>query len=254
MKTPVLLVFLLSCLSFAYGQETIFSETCGSIDVLSSKKVDTYTGWDNVAPITFTRTITLDGFADVRITSSSNHVWFPYDKSSDLIISNINTANFNKLKLSFDVAASKLANANVNKLNIYSNGISLPIPSIEIASTKFIPVTDIEISNAEVINLKFEYTALNNINGYRLDNFKITGEKITSEVNNQTSDIFKVIVSGKDLLISNRENGTSILIYNFLGSLVQTTKLKSGAIELDSKLTKGFYIVQAGKNTQKIIL
>lgn len=255
MKTPILLLFLLSCLSFGYGQETIFMETCGFTDVLSPKKVDTYTGWDNAAPVTFTRTSTLDAFADVRIISSiSNHVWFPYDKSSDLIISNIKTANYKNLKLSFDIAASRLTNANVNKLNVYSNGISLTIPTIEITSTKFISVSGISINNSEVMNLKFEYTALNNTNGYRLDNFKITGEKITSDVNNAIADVFKAIILGKYLLISNIDNGTPIVIYNSLGRLVQTTLLRNGYIELDSKVTKGFYIVRAGRSTQKIIL
>ena len=172
MKKSTLLLFLLSYV-FSYGQETIFSETCGSTNVPSPKKVDSFSGWDNAAPITFTRTITLDGFADVRSTSTfSNHVWFPTGKSSDLIISNIPTASYKNLKLSFDIAASKLTGANANNLSVYCNENLLIIPS-----TKFIPIADIELSNAGTMNLKFEYTSIKNTNGYRLNNFKITGEK-----------------------------------------------------------------------------
>ena len=177
MKKSTLLLFLLSYV-FSYGQETIFSETCGSTNVPSPKKVDSFSGWDNAAPITFTRTITLDGFADVRSTSTfSNHVWFPTGKSSDLIISNIPTASYKNLKLSFDIAASKLTGANANNLSVYCNENLLIIPSTTFASTKFIPIADIELSNAGTMNLKFEYTSIKNTNGYRLNNFKITGEK-----------------------------------------------------------------------------
>ncbi|MDP4239727.1 MAG: hypothetical protein Q8904_09710, partial [Bacteroidota bacterium] len=113
MKKSILLLLLLTCLPFLHGQETIFFETCGKMDVSSPKKVDSYTGWDNSVPVRFSRTSTLDGCADVRITgTTTNHVWFPSGKSSDLIISDIGSANYQNLKLSFDIAAYKLAEAN----------------------------------------------------------------------------------------------------------------------------------------------
>lgn len=253
MKKYIFLLFLLTCLS-SYGQDTVFSETCGNADVSTARKVDAYTGWDNKAPVAFSRTTSLDGYADVRITSSTtNHVWFPYDKASDLIISNIPAINYRKLKLSFDIATYKLTDANVNKLTIYCNDSALTLPSTTFASTKFITVPDIELGNSATITLKFEYTALNNTNGYRLDNFNITGEKVTSGVNNPSVGHFNIIVSGNNLEISNIPNGSPVEIFNTLGSLVQTSVLHSGLIKLNNP-AKGIYIVRAGTNRLKIIL
>jgi hypothetical protein len=245
----------MSCLSFSYGQETIFLETCGTTDISSPKKVDTYTGWDNSAPVTFTRTTTLDGYADVRITTSmTNHVWFPYEKSSDLIISNIPTANYHNLKLSFDIAAYKLTDANVNKLSVLCNDSALTIPSETFTSSKFITVSDIELNNSETITLKFQYSAENNTNGYRLDNFKISGDKVTSDVHNPSVSDFNPFISGNNLILSNITDGTTIEVYNILGTLIQSSVLNGRSIELNRNMTKGMYIIRAGKHTAKVTL
>jgi hypothetical protein len=255
MKKSIFTFLFLTCLSFSYGQETIFLETCGTTDISSPKKVDTYTGWDNSAPVTFTRTTTLDGYADVRITSSmTNHVWFPYDKNSDLIISNIPAENYHNLKLSFDIAAYKLADANVNKLTVLCNDSALTIPSEVFTSSKFITVSDIELNNSETITLKFQYSAENNINGYRLDNFKITGDKVTSDVYNPSVTNFNPFISGNELIISNITYGTPVEVYNLLGSLIQTSVLNGRSIELNRNITKGLYIIRAGKQTAKVTL
>jgi hypothetical protein len=255
MKKLILLLFLLGCLSFSYAQETIFLETCGNIAVSSSKKVDVFTGWDNSAPVTFTRTSSLDGYADVRSTSSmTNHVWFPADKSSDLIISNIVAVNYKNLKLSFDIAAYKLAGSNVNKLTIYSNGTMLSIPSDSITSSKFVSVSDIALNSSDTINLTFEYTALTNPNGYRLDNIKITGDKSTSEVINLSKNNSNPFLSGKYLIIPGVTDGTTVIIYNSIGSMVQTFKLNKGSIEFNNPINKGLYLIRVGNSTCKIML
>lgn len=255
MKTFILLLFLLICLSFSYSQETIFFESCGSIDVTSSKKVDVFTGWDNSAPVTFTRTLSLDGYADVRITSKiNNHVWFPADKSSDLIISNIAAVNYTNLKLSFDLAAYKLEDSNINKLSIYSNGNILQIPSDSIKSSKFVSVSDITLNSSDTIDLKFEYSSATNTNGYRLDNIKITGEKSTSvNINPPTTD-FNLFISGKKLIISGYPDGTIIEIYNSSGTMVQVSGLHNGSIQLNNRVTNGLFLIRIGKRTCKIIV
>ena len=255
MKKSAVLLLLLTCLSFLHGQETIFLETCGNTDVSSPKKVDTYAGWDNKPPVIFSRTTTLDGYADVRSTSTiSNHVWFPSDKSSDLIIMNIPASNYQHLKLSFDIAAYKLAGANVNKLTVYCNGTALILPSVTFATSKFLSLTDLNLPNSDVITLRFEYTAEKNTNGYRLDNFTITGDKGTSDIYTPKATDFIPIVISNTIRFPFIADGTVIVLFNTLGTAVQSSVLKGGCITLNRDLKKGMYLVHDGKSTWKIIL
>lgn len=263
MKKITLLLSFIACVAFTQAQETVFLETCGTLDVSTSgtdnyrPKVELYTGWDNAAPITFTRTTSLDGYADVRKTSSTtNHVWFTSGKGTDLIISNIPAANFTNLKLSFDVATNSTSNSDANKVAVYVNGTQITnIPSQTFSATNtFVTVSDLAIQNADVITLKFEYTATSNPSGvgYRLDNFKITGERIAG-VNTPDALKFRATVNGSDLQIKNVANGATVEIFSALGSKVQTSVLENGKVSVDN-LSKGMYIVRVGKNTQKFML
>ena len=255
MKKSAVLLLLLSCLSFLHGQETVFLETCGNSDVSSPKKVDTYAGWDNKAPVIFSRTTTLDGYADVRITSTtSNHVWFPSGKSSDLIIMNIPASNYQHLKLSFDIAAYKLAGANVNKLTLYCNGTVLILPSLTFTTSKFLTVADLDLLNSDVITLRFEYIAEKNISGYRLDNFTITGEKVTSDTYTPKANEFIPIISTNTIRFPFIVDGTIVVLFNTLGNKVQSSILKGGCITLNRNLRKGLYLAHAGNSTWKILL
>jgi len=254
MKKTALFLFLLTYGSFIYAQETVFTETCGNIDLTTSKKVDNYTGWDNSAPVTFTGTNSLDGYADVRkTTSTTNHVWFPSDKNSDLIISNIPAANYHQLKLSFDIAAYKLANANVNKLMVYCNETPLILPTTTFENSKFIPVSDIPLPESNTLTLKFQYSAENNTNGYRLDNFKITGEKLT-DVSVSTNNDIHPYLSGNSLRLPTVADGTIVEIYDLLGTNIQLSALHGGSIELSNKIKKFLYLVRVNNVTLKIFL
>ena len=254
MKKFASILFLWSCLSSSYGQDILFSETCGSTDVSSAKKVDIFTGWDNPAPVTFTRTTTLDGYADVRSTATlTNHVWFPSGKSSDLIISNIPVANHKNLKLSVDIATYKLVDANVNKLKISCNDSPLTLPDGTFTSTKFIPVTNITLPQAPVLNLRFQYTAESNTNGYRLDNFTITGDKITSEPNAPLAEDFRLIISNNQLSIPGFPDGTKVEIFNTTSTAVLLSTLRNGLVEFNP-VKKGLYLVRVDHITRKIIL
>jgi len=255
MKKSMMLLSLLPFFLSSFGQETVFNETCGNTEVTSAKKVDVYTGWDNPLPITFNRTTTLDGAADVRITSATtNHVWFPSGKNTDLIISDIPAAGFTHLKLSFDIAAYKLAEANANKLILYCNNSVLTIPSLTFSTSKFVTIPDIAIANSEWITLKFEYTADNNTNGYRLDNFRITGERITSNVINPASNAIRVYISGHKLVLPDFPGGTPVEIVDMYGSMVQSSILNNGSTQLNSNLKKGLYLVRVANFTGKIRL
>jgi len=255
MKKSMMLFFLLQFFLITFGQEMVFNETCGNSDVTSAKKVDVYTGWDNPSPVTYSRTTTLDGTADVRITSTTtNHVWFPSGKNTDLIISDIPAAGYTHLKLSFDMVAYKLADANANKLILYCNNSVLTVPSVTFSSSKFETITDIGLPNSERITLKFEYTADNNTNGYRLDNFRITGLKTTNNVLNPASNTIRLFISGHKLVLPDFPYGTSVEIVDLYGSIVQTSVLCNGSTELNSGLKKGMYLVRVANFTGKIML
>ncbi|MDP4238521.1 MAG: T9SS type A sorting domain-containing protein, partial [Bacteroidota bacterium] len=186
--------------------------------------------------------------------TTTNHVWFPSGKSSDLIISDIGSANYQNLKLSFDIAAYKLAEANVNKLTVYCNDSMLALPSVTFASSKFISVTGIELRNSNAITLKFQYTAENNTNGYRLDNFRITGVRVTSAINNPSAFRFNPIVAGRNVILRDVADGTVVEIYDMLGSEVQASKLEGGLFVLNNSLSTGFYIIRIGQINGKIRL
>ena len=255
MKKWICLFFLSFLLSFSYAQDTLFFETCGKIEVTSSKKVDTYTGWDNPAPVTFTRTTTLDGYADIRVTSSTtNHVWFPSGKSADLIISKIAAANFRNLKLSFDIATYKLADANVNKLTLSCNKKALALPSQTFPNSKFIAVSDIPIQDCDSITLTFEYTATNNTNGYRLDNFTITGEKAFTDIKVPQVDNYFPVLSGDNLIFPNANTTAPATIFNSMGKVILSSRLNQGVLKLNGQLPKGFYFVRVGDYSWKILL
>jgi len=255
MKKSLMLFSILTFYLFSFGQETVFNETCGITDVTSAKKVDLYTGWDNPAPVTFNRTTTLDGAADVRITSTTtNHVWFPSGKNTDLIISDIPAAGYTHLKLSVDMAAYKLTDANANKLFLYCNNILLIIPSLTFSSSKFVTLPDIALPDSKRITLKFEYSADNNTNGYRLDNFRITGEKITSNVINPTSNAIRLYITGHKLVLPDFPGGTPVEIVDMYGSMVQSSILNNGSTQLNSNLKKGLYLVRVANFTGKIRL
>ena len=255
MKKSLMLFSILTFYLFSFGQETVFNETCGITDVTSAKKVDLYTGWDNPAPVTFNRTTNLDGAADVRITSTTtNHVWFPSGKNTDLIISDIPAAGYTHLKLSVDMAAYKLTDANANKLFLYCNNILLIIPSLTFSSSKFVTLPDIALPDSKRITLKFEYSADNNTNGYRLDNFRITGEKMTSKVINPATNSIRLFISGHKILFPDFPDGTPVEIVDLYGSIVQSSVVIKGTTELKTDLKKGLYLVRVANFTGKILL
>ncbi len=78
-------------------------------------------------------------------------------------------------------------------------------------------------------------------------------EKGTSGTSNPSENSFKAIVSGKNLLVKNVTNGSTVEIFSALGNKVQTSTLENGSIVLNN-LSKGLYIVRVGKETQKIML
>ncbi len=77
----------------------------------------------------------------------------------------------------------------------------------------------------------------------------LTQSTLTVSDNEETP---KFSLNGKNLTAKNIETGTQIDIYSVLGAKVHSYVYKGVAETLN--LSKGIYIIRAGKYTQKIIL
>lgn len=98
-------------------------------------------------------------------------------------------------------------------------------------------------------------TAITNPNGgvgYRLDNFKTTGEKSAIGISTPLAKSLDVKVIGSKLSIANAP-ASSVEIFSALGTKVQTVQLVNGSTYL-SNISKGLYIVRIGKQTAKIMI
>lgn len=78
------------------------------------------------------------------------------------------------------------------------------------------------------------------------------GEKTTG-LNDLSVEPLQAVVSGKNLLVKNAIDGSTVEIYSAVGSKVQSSVLENGQINLND-LSKGMYVVRVGKLTQKIML
>jgi len=78
------------------------------------------------------------------------------------------------------------------------------------------------------------------------------GEKVTG-LNDLNAEPLQAVVSGKNLLVKNATDGSTVEIYSAVGSKVQSSVLENGKINLND-LSKGMYVVRVGKLTQKIML
>jgi hypothetical protein len=74
----------------------------------------------------------------------------------------------------------------------------------------------------------------------------------TTGINDLNVNQFAAIVSGKNLLIKNIANGSTVEIYSALGSKIQTSVIENGKVSLNN-LTRGMYVVRVNNMTQKIM-
>jgi len=72
-------------------------------------------------------------------------------------------------------------------------------------------------------------------------------------LNTPTASKLEVVVSGKNLLVKNVVEGSTVEIFSAVGSKVQTSAVENGKISI-ANLKGGMYVVRSGKLTQKIML
>jgi len=170
------------------GTETgaIFLETCGEAGPSTGTRPspDTYTDWDNGAPITYS------GNADIRSTGSLNsHLWFAawselYPDYEYLTISGINTAGCSNMTLSFDMTHNGESGVTANLMSVVVTDLNT-----NTETTLTVPATDLGAKNTfktisgitgipATSNLQIKFSTSNtNTMGIRLDNIRIDGTK-----------------------------------------------------------------------------
>ncbi|MGC3977581.1 MAG: hypothetical protein QM751_04705 [Paludibacteraceae bacterium] len=238
---------------------SVFFETFGENGPTSNPraKIGEYTDYDNGSPVVFS--VTTTDYPDIRATSTLNtHVWFPANRETDLVISNISVADYADLKLSFDLAtnagSANVANANVNKVTVEVNDVAVTVPSGTFtAQNAYVNSGEIAINPASTIKLRFLFTVANNPTnfGYRLDNIKITGTPPTG-INTAKSQILNVWVTNGSVRF-NAAQGETVEVYNAVGQKLasQSTVEGQNAISLQNK---GVTIIKIGSRIGKVIL
>jgi hypothetical protein len=78
------------------------------------------------------------------------------------------------------------------------------------------------------------------------------GEKATG-LSTPKASTLEVLVSGKNLLVKNVVEGSTVEIFSAVGSKVQTSAVENGKVSI-ANLKGGMYVVRSGKLTQKIML
>ncbi|MCL1867908.1 MAG: DUF6383 domain-containing protein [Paludibacter sp.] len=259
-KITLLMVAIAATMISVSAQTTVvFNETCGEGAPTTGTRpsVAAWEGWDNFGVVTFS--YTTERYPDVRATSTINsHVWFPANFDADLIISGIAAADYQNMKLSFDLATNAGSSnlpTNVNKIIVEVNDAAVTVPSVAITNgNTYVSSGEIAIPDAATIKLRFFFTAANNPTnfGYRLDNIKITGEN-TSIVETIDNNSIEIYSNNGNIVVDNAQAGQQIAVYNVAGQMLVNRVAKEGTNTI-SAAGQGILIVRCGEKVGKIIL
>ena len=90
--------------------------------------------------------------------------------------------------------------------------------------------------------------------GISVSSIKVTNQgTVVSGINNPTKTDFKATISGKNLIIKDITDRSTVELYSASGVKVQSAQLVNGAVQLNN-LSKGLYIVRVGNQSTKIML
>jgi len=269
-KTTLLFLAIFALTITASAQDIIFKETFGTPSDPKNEVITDHV-WDNGSPISYSWTqnaTVAPGTLNIRTSgtsssdptygyegaSGSGNLYFNKDATNSFIISNINTANFLDIQLSFGIIGSKNAgDAKKIKLEYSTNGTDYTqiaatnISNLTASITNWEVVSAVTIPNVSNIILKFSTPNLGEI---RIDDLIITGTKIETSVNPLNTDNRKLTVSNATMTLKGFTTG-NVEIYNIQGKRVFTSELKE---TIQPQLSKGLYIVRIGDFRQKISL
>ena len=252
MKKIYLLLLLLFTAKLSFGQTTIYSENFGNPTVNPSLFAG-YT-FQNSTPISYT------GNADIRNSTpstgytgaSGNGCVFiagtTTPPAKELLITGINTQNYNGLTLS--LGHYKGTNASSNELLI-EVGDGTTWTALTYTRTSGAGTSNwINITPAGVIpstsNLNIRITNPSNSNvGFRIDDIKLTGDVLSIKEFGSISGLKMFPNPAKNILniISDSSAAKNIEIYNILGAKVLTNEGVNKTINI-SELVKGVYVVK----------
>lgn len=162
----------------------VFYETFGTGSYPSGNRptIAEFTDFDMKSPVVYTDE---SGAADIRSISGNNgaHIWLPSNRDVTIRITGINTAGYEDLQLSYQLAGNLYdagTASNLNAVKVRVNGTDADVPNQVISNANgdnnvFHTVT-INDAIPAVSNLTIEFvvSAADNTVGLRLDNIRIT--------------------------------------------------------------------------------
>lgn len=136
--------------------------------------------------------------------------------------------------------------------------ISTTIPATEPSSAQATFTETANIANVGAVCLRqYTWTGATSNQNIIVDGIRVATSWAALFTQSGLDDLavesLQAVVSGKDLLVKNAIDGSTVEIYSAVGSKVQSSVLENGRINLND-LSKGMYVVRVGKLTQKIML
>jgi len=250
MKKITFLLFFVTCAFFSNAQTTVLSDNfddlttgtfgnAGSV-MLSTTGLtvtDTRTGWDlaNSLKVNF-------GVGTIKMGTGSE---LGYIKTSALNLAGTFTVNFSATAWSGDATT---IDVQLNGTTIQTVTLANAVITDKASMGSFL-VQGTGTGSDVICFIAKQATK----NRFLLDDVVILTEKMISGISNPSANLFSAIVSGKNLLVRNVADGSTVEIFNALGAKVQSSELVNSSVGINN-LTKGMYIVRVGKNAQKIML
>ena len=245
--------------SFVFAQTTIYSENFGN--PAATTLLTAYTGYQNSAPITYS------GTADVRTSMPSDYTGASGqgcvfiagvttasgNQAKTLIISGINTTNYQDLTLSFGHQKGTNASSNELKVEVSSNGtdwtqLNYTRPTGSGTSVWLVVTPTGTIPATSNLSIRFTNVLDSNV-GFRVDDVKLTGNQ-TLAVNNvkkEKFNIYPTVVTNGIICVTSATNQTKkVTIYDSTAKLV-ISRGTDKEVNV-SQLPSGTYVMNVEEN------
>lgn len=154
----------------------IFLEDFEGKELKSSTSIEKF-DWSKNTTLTFTDSYNK---ADIRyLKNNSNNLWLPAttdkeDKTSEFVISNINTTGYTNLKLTYSIAVYN-KNKDQNVIKVFAEDQEISVPSYNLPGNNEFKDITLDIPNG-ITTIRF-FSNTTNKAGYRIDNIKLEGKK-----------------------------------------------------------------------------
>lgn len=258
MKNIYALVSLLIT-TFVFSQTTVYTENFGNPS--TTTLLTAYSGFQTGSPVTYS------GTADVRTSTPSDYsgasgqgcvflggvTTASGTPAKTLIISGINTQNYQNLTLSFGHQKGTNASSNELKVEVSDNGtdwtqLNYTRPTGSGTSVWLVVTPTGTIPSAANLSIRFTNPLDSNV-GFRVDDIKLTGTltMAANDVKKNHFSIYPTVVSNGIICVSSATNQMKkISVYDSAAKLV-ISKGTNKEINV-SHLPKGNYIINVEEN------